>query len=312
MGGARVDHEIREQPEVVDKVLGARGLDDARRLVEDARLVRLCGIGSSRNAAGFGAWALERFAGRPAIVEPPPEGTSSPPALGLDQVAIILSQSGETPATIQRAEAVRSAGTPIVAITNAPGSPLHELADVAVLCDAGPERVVAATKSVTAQMALLRAVAEPFDTRPLVAALRMACEHPVETVVRRPPPEAVVCSGFAAEWVAREIALKFAEMAGLPVAAHSLVEHLHGPVAANPRTIHFVEPTDPNASSRGPDAVHIGPSPWCDLETPGLPDASLTAILTVVVGQRLAFGWARRLCEDPDDPRGLQKVTRTR
>jgi glucosamine--fructose-6-phosphate aminotransferase (isomerizing) len=172
-------------------------------------------------------------------------------------------------------------------------------------CGAGDERVVAATKSVTTQAALLRALAQSFEPGPLLAGIEAALVADIDRYVLGDPPEAVVCGGFGAEWIADEIALKLAEMAGWAVSAEPLVEHLHGPVAARGAVLAFVDPADPNAAGLGGETVVVVP-------TPPTGDASLDAIVTLVLGQRVARAWALHLGEDPDAPRGLQKVTSTR
>jgi glucosamine--fructose-6-phosphate aminotransferase (isomerizing) len=306
--GRLVEADIAEQPEVLRQALAANAdaVAEAQRLLARRPLVRLLGIGSSRHAAGYGAACLDVLAGIPAAVLPAPGAAVARPPFMAGVPVVVLSQSGRTPALLDAAAAARQVGAPVVAVTNEPGSPLEQLADVTLACSAGPERVVAATKSVTAQAVVLRAVAGPVDATALDEAVRAALALDFADVVHGPPPAAVVCGGFAAEWVADEIALKFAEMAGRTVGAEPLVEHLHGPVAAGGPVLAFVDPSDPNAAALpdGRGAVRVAP--------PRSGDPSIDAIATLVLGQRLALAWARHLGEDADAPRGLQKVTATR
>jgi len=306
-GGRLVSLDIAEQPAVLDAALAGNGggLVRGRAVLAGARVVRLLAIGSSRHAAGYGASVLDVLGGVPATVLPAPGAAVAQPGFGPDTPVIVLSQSGSTPSLVEAAQSARAAGAPIISITNVPGSPLESMADVALQCRAGEERVVAATKSVTAQAVLLRALAVPFDVRPLIRAVVTALAIDVDPFVVGEPPDAVVCGGVGAEWVAEEIALKLAEMAGRSVSAEPLVEHLHGPVAAAGPVLAFVDPADPNAPALGGDGVVRVP-------VPSTGDASLDAIVTLVMGQRVALAWARALGEDPDAPRGLQKVTATR
>ena len=314
--GTAVAHDIGEQPDVLARVLShnARALDVARDCLSRARLVRLVGIGSSRHAAAIGAVALD-LAGTPAMVLAAPGAAVRLPPLRSDDVVVVLSQSGETPALLAVAEASRAAGCPVIAVTNAPQSPLSAAADVALDCAAGAERVVAATKSVTAQVLLLRALAGPVastDLDALVAAVADVVGADPSRFVHGAPPDHVVAGGLGAEWVADEVALKFAEMTGRLVSAEPLVEHLHGPAAVPVATLAFVDPADPNVASLGGAIVRVGPDPAYDVPTPALTDPAGAAIVALVAGQCAALGWARRLGVDADAPRGLAKVTHSR
>lgn len=305
--GRLVALDIAEQRDCLAAALegNVTALGDAQRVLDGARVVRLLGIGSSRHAAGYGAAALDVLGGLPATVLPAP-GTAVPqPRFGPDAPVIVLSQSGETPSLLDAARAARAAGAPLIAVTNAAGSPLESLADVALSCGVGEERVVAATKSVTAQGVLLRALVGAFDVEFLTGAVERALAVDVSSCVAGEPPVAVVCGGFAAEWIADEIALKLAEMAGRAASAEPLVEHLHGPVAASGPVLAFTDPSDPNDAALGSDGV-------VRVTTPPTGDPSLDAIVTLVLGQRVALEWALRLGEDPDAARGLRKVTTTR
>ena len=56
----------------------------------------------------------------------------------------------------------------------------------------------------------------------------------------------------------------------------------------------------------------MGTDPAYDVVVPTTSDASLDAIVRIVTGQLLALAWAKAVGVDPDDPRGLSKVTLTR
>ncbi|MCA1830402.1 MAG: SIS domain-containing protein [Actinobacteria bacterium] len=317
--GSRTIADISEQPDVLGQVVArnASALDRASSIIANKRVVRLIGIGSSKHAAGYGARAIDVIAGTPAVVLPAPSVAVTLPRLDPTQPFVVLSQSGRTPAIIDAVRRIRDARVDVIAIVNEPDSPLEEIATVTLRCDAGIERVVPATKSVTAQMLLLRAVAstiEEDETAALTAAARSAIVLDVNHVVGGDGPSAVVCGGFAGPWIADEIALKFTEMAGVLVTSEDVVEHFHGPRAAEASTIAFLDPDDPNSNelSRHRNVRTIGPQPGMDLVTPSTGSASLDAIVTVIVGQRIAHAWAIELGEDPDADRGLSKVTRTR
>lgn len=309
--GAGYARDLADQPAALSRVLdvNAVALDDARALLSGARSVRLLGTGSSRHAAGVGAAALE-LAGVHADVPPAPGAAVPPLVLGPDDVLVAVSQSGETPALVTAAARARALGCRVVAVTNAGGT-LARSADVALDCAAGPERVVAATKSVTTSVLLLRALAGDVDTAPLVAAVRELLFADTGALVAGAHPTHVVAGGLGAEWVAAEVALKLAETGGRLLTSEPLVEHLHGPVAVPATVLALVEPADPNIAALVGDVVRVGPDPSYALPTRPLDDPACAAVLALVAGQVAALAWGRRTGVDADAPRGLSKVTRT-
>jgi glucosamine 6-phosphate synthetase-like amidotransferase/phosphosugar isomerase protein len=113
-----------------------------------------------------------------------------------------------------------------------------------------------------------------------------------------------VAGGLAGQAVADEVALKLAEVAGLAAVPESLVDFLHGPVAVPSPVLALVDETDPNLPALGELNVH-------HLEVSRTGDEGLDRIAQVVAGQLLALSWARELGVDPDDSKGLAKVTLT-
>ncbi len=311
--------DIAEQSEVLTSVTAANhsSLTVARERVASARVVRYVGIGSSRHSAGYGALALDLFTGIPSSVLPAPGAAVDLPAPRTDEPLVVVSQSGETPALLEVAQRARDADVAVVAVTNRPGSPLERIASVTLACGAGTERIVAATKSVTAQCLLLRALAkEPTraEIDALVVAVRRATSLGVDAALGERLPGTVVDAGFAADWVADEIALKLMEMCGAPVASASVVEHFHGPQASDAPVLAFLDPNDPNSGelARRRNVTTVGPHPAFAVETPTTGEPSLDAIVTLVAGQRIAAAWSLHVGEDPDADRGLRKVTCTR
>lgn len=307
----RILDDIGETPAVVERALARndRALTEARTLLAASELVRVIGIGSSRHAAGYAATALEALAGvRAAVADAPGAGIPVPPWQRGD-VALVLSQSGRTPALL---DVVRAAGVPVIAVVNDATSALATLADVALDCSAGVERVVAATKSVSAQLALVRALAGAADIPTLVATLSRALDVDVGQAAARGMPDAVVAGGFAGGWLADEVAIKLAEVAGRVAASEPLVEHLHGPVAAKAAVLAIVDGDDPNLPGLAADVVRIGIDDHATVVAPSTGDASLDFLAKLVVAQRLVVALAQQAGEDPDAARGLAKVTDTR
>jgi glucosamine--fructose-6-phosphate aminotransferase (isomerizing) len=296
--------DVAEQADLLAGLLDRTPLADAARLVTSRRVVHLAGIGSSRHVAAYGAACLAALGGRTATLLAAPGGGVPQPRFSPDDLLVVVSQSGRTPALLELAGAARSAGAAVLAVTNAPGSALEQLADAVLPCGAGPERVVPATKSVTTAMLLLRALAAPVDP----AAVRRLADGVASgtvPVVSGRPPGFVVAGGLAGQAVADEVALKLAEVAGLPAVPESLVDFLHGPAAVVAPVVALVTADDPNRDALATaDVQHLSWQPTRD--------AGLDPIAMVVAGQRLALAWAGALGVDPDDPKGLAKVTMTR
>ena len=311
MLGAGFARDLAETPAALGRVLdvNALALDDARLLLSGAASVRVLAIGSSRHAAGVGAAALE-LAGLRADVPPAPGAAVPPVVLGPDDLLVAVSQSGETPALVTAVRRAKDLGCRVISVTNAGGT-LARIADVRLDCAAGPERVVAASKSVTTSALLLRALAGDVDVDPLVAAVERLLAADTTRLVAGAHPGHVVAGGLGAEWVAAEIALKLAETGGRLVTSEPLVEHLHGPVAVPVTTLALVEPDDPNAAGLSGDVARIGSDPSYELVLARLTDPACAAVLALVAGQVAALAWARRGGVDADAARGLSKVTRT-
>lgn len=298
----------------------AVALTRAAGALADHRLVRFAGIGSSRHVAGYGAACLDVLGGIPTTLLAAPGAGVPLPRFGPEQLLVIVSQSGQTPALLSVAAAARGAGATVLALTNTPSSPLEDTADLVLHAAAGPESVVPATKSVTAMMLLLRALAAPV-TAPSVRQLAALVTGLVQDkdgqvaalAAQHPLPDLVVCGGFAGQWVADEVAIKLAEMAAHLAVPESVVDFLHGPAAVVAPTLAFLDPLDPNAAAVAsrPSVVTVGPSADYALPLLSCGDAFLDPIANVVAGQCLALHWAQSHGVDPDDPRGLQKVTLT-
>jgi glucosamine--fructose-6-phosphate aminotransferase (isomerizing) len=296
--------DVAEQADLLAGLLDRTPLADAARLVTSRRVVHLAGIGSSRHVAAYGAACLAALGGRTATLLAAPGGGVPQPRFSPDDLLVVVSQSGRTPALLELAGAARSAGAAVLAVTNAPGSALEQLADAVLPCGAGPERVVPATKSVTTAMLLLRALAAPVDP-PAVRRLADGVASGTVPVASGRPPGFVVAGGLAGQAVADEVALKLAEVAGLPAVPESLVDFLHGPAAVVAPVVALVTADDPNRDALATaDVQHLSWQPTGD--------AGLDPIAMVVAGQRLALAWAGALGVDPDDPKGLAKVTMTR
>jgi glutamine---fructose-6-phosphate transaminase (isomerizing) len=170
--GSLMAAEIAEQPEVLGRLAARHAADrDQVRAVLPGRLRpgRLAGTvllarGSSDNVAVYGRYLIELASRRPAGLAAPSVHTRYDADVDYSgYLAVALSQSGATPEIVETAGHMRRAGAVVIGITNEPGSPLTQACDLTLLTEAGPELAVPATKTVTAQMLAIAAIAAAYD-----------------------------------------------------------------------------------------------------------------------------------------------------
>ena len=166
--------DILEEPETLERVLDVyEGVDSPLRALElgDVERVRFVGMGSSRFAA-LPIASLLRANAFDAAAERASGAWATPSAGGT--LTVCVSANGTTSETVEAAERHRGAST-VVAVTNVPGSPLADAADLVLPLGAGDERGGVACRTYQATLAVLlllarRLGAEVPDLRPAVEA----------------------------------------------------------------------------------------------------------------------------------------------
>jgi glucosamine--fructose-6-phosphate aminotransferase (isomerizing) len=327
--------EMAEQPDVLARVTARAPADaEAVRAVVPRPLAGVVFLarGSSDNAAVFGRYLAELRAGRPAGLAAPSLYTRYHAAVDWrGYLVVALSQSGATPEIISTCRAMRAGGAVVLGITNEPDSPLADAVDLLLSTDAGRERAVPATKTVTSQLAVLVTVASALrtgatggtpgggtlDGLPGAVAGVLADPGPVERLADRwrGLDRLVVAGRGLAYAAALETALKVKETTGILAEGISTADLLHGPIAAvyAGAPVLLVDgggPADTDLdelrallASRRAHAASL-PVP------PGLPEA-VHVIAAITRGQQLAYELARARHVNPDAPAHLSKVTAT-
>jgi fructoselysine-6-P-deglycase FrlB-like protein len=240
--------EIAEQPEALRRTFDALlpQAAELEALARDTRQILFIARGSSDNAAVYGHYLCSARAGRLTSLGSPSLATVYHADLDLRGVlAVAVSQSGATEEIVATLDWARHHGARTVAITNAAGSPLAELADATLVTQAGDELAVPATKTYTTQLAaiavlarslappsagldpaeLLRvpdAVAEVLEVAPTAEALAQRLTDTATLVVSG--------RGFAYS-TALEIALKLKETCYVTAVGLSYADLVHGPIA---------------------------------------------------------------------------------
>lgn len=339
--GALMSAEMDEQPQVLNR-LATRYADIAGRVRSAlAATGRPAGVaflarGSSDNAALLGRYAVELRTGLPTCLIAPSVLTAygRTPTGFQGWVVLALSQSGRTPEIIDSAQRLRRAGATIIAITNDGLSELAAAADLPIALDAGPERAVPATKTVTAQLLGILAVVTGIGDGPeLIGELDQLAERAAEvladttsvdsaaTLLARHRRLVVVARGLLYP-AAKETALKLQETTGAMAHGFSTADFRHGPIAvcgpdAPALLLAGSGPADHDTRElvsvlreRGADSVVAGSAASDRVRWPEA-DGATDCLLATIRGQQLALAVCRELGIEPDHPLGLNKVTLT-
>jgi glutamine---fructose-6-phosphate transaminase (isomerizing) len=337
--GDRMAAEIAEQPAMFDSLVARRGdLADVASLIaaRRPRFALLAARGSSDHAALYAKYLIEVLLQLPAgLVSPSTTTLYGARPDFTDVLYLSVSQSGGSPDLVNATEAARAQGALTVAVTNTPSSPLSDAAELSVDIKAGDELAVAATKTYSATLLSLYLLVDAVreGTGAAVANIgelaATALAAPIDEAVERYRAiERVVTTGRGySSATAAEAALKLAETSYLAARAYSGADLLHGPVAAIDDHTGAVAVTSKGhggtamrdvvetVHARGATVLAVG-SASADVSADLRIDVPETAeevapILEILPLQRLALALSLARGGDPDNPRGLSKVTRT-
>ena len=253
--------EIYEQPEAVAETIGDRvrhgtlvleGLDMSGQDVKELRRIVLLACGTAYHACVVGRYVIEEWARVPVEFDIASECIYRNPVINEHDLVIGITQSGETRDTIEALKLAREKGARTVAITNMMGSQVTREVDSVLYTRAGLEMGVAASKTFTAQVALLYLVAlklaEIRETLPpgeiefildyvykLPRKIQafLDADHPIDEIARRYHDAHffLYLGRHIGLPVALEGALKLKEISYIPTEAYSAGEMKHGPIA---------------------------------------------------------------------------------
>jgi glucosamine--fructose-6-phosphate aminotransferase (isomerizing) len=253
--------EIHEQPLAVRRTLGGRIRADSIELPEtglsadDARALHrivLVACGTAYHAGLMGRYAIEEWGRIPCEPDIASEWRYRNPVLDPGTLVIGISQSGETADTLAALRLARERGARTIAITNMAGSQITREVDAVLQTRAGLEMGVAATKTFTAQAALLfllaldlaakRSTLSPTAIAELAHELRtlpqkleqfLSGTHPIDKIAEGHAEEAffLYLGRHLGLPACLEGALKLKEVSYIPTEAYSAGEMKHGPIA---------------------------------------------------------------------------------
>jgi glucosamine--fructose-6-phosphate aminotransferase (isomerizing) len=253
--------EIHEQPEVVGHTL-AHYIDMVSERVQlpeplpfdwkALKRVSISACGTAFYAGLVGKYWFERFAKLPVEIDIASEFRYRDPPLEAGDLAVFISQSGETADTLATLRYAREQKQHILSVVNVPTSTIARDSDVVMPTKAGPEIGVASTKAFTCQLSVLiclaiaagraRGVLSDEDERKLVHALiqtprlmtqALALEPQVEKLAHElAKAKDVLYLGRGTSFpIALEGALKLKEISYIHAEGYAAGELKHGPIA---------------------------------------------------------------------------------
>jgi glucosamine--fructose-6-phosphate aminotransferase (isomerizing) len=253
--------EIYEQPEAVGETLGDRirhgelvleSLGMTETELQNLRRIVVVAAGTSYHAGVVGRYMIEEWARLPVEPDIASEWIYRNPVLSKDTLVIGISQSGESRDTVNAIKLARELGARTLAITNLMGSQITREAESVLYTRCGLEIGVAASKTFTAQVALLaliglklaqvRGTMKPEELEFILDQLYelprkigsfLDGDHPIEEIAQRfyDRPFFLYLGRHIGLPVALEGALKLKEISYIPTDAYSAGEMKHGPIA---------------------------------------------------------------------------------
>ncbi len=351
--------EIYEQADAVAETIGERaargvGIDlgdlgtiDDECLRSLKRIV-IVACGTSYHAGLIGRYAIEEWARVPVEVEVASEYRYRNPVLGLGDLVIGISQSGETADTLAAMRLARERGASVLAVTNLMGSQATRDADGVLYTRAGLEIGVAATKTFVSQVAVmyllalrlaeLRGTLEPAVLKASISELKRLPHAIAEMMEHDLGIERIADAHFEDEFflylgrhvglaAALEGALKLKEISYIATDAYAAGEMKHGPIALlDESTPVVVVATDSpvlekvvsniqEVRARGARVIAVASEGNAEIgehsdEVISVPqtDWMLAPLLAVIPLQLLAYHIARKRGLNVDQPRNLAKT----
>jgi glutamine---fructose-6-phosphate transaminase (isomerizing) len=252
--------EIHEQPQVIsDALTGRLSLEQADVLLDGIdlptaglRKIVMLACGTSWHAALCGKYMIEKLARISVEVDLASEFRYREPIVGKGDLAVLISQSGETADTLAALREAKRLGARTLAICNVVGSSIARAADDVLYTHAGPEVSVASTKAFTSQLTVLtllavhlakrtgtlsddhiRTLLEKLSAIPQAVAGMLGQLAAMRTIARRysGATDFLYLGRGLGFPVALEGALKLKEISYLHAEGYASGEMKHGPIA---------------------------------------------------------------------------------
>ncbi len=339
--------EIWEQPVVLTRCL-EKNLNSIQKIItaiqtQNIQSICIAARGTSDHAAVYGKYIFELTLGIPVSLAASSVYTIYRKNLKLkDTLVIGISQSGKAADVLEVIKGANQQGAITVAITNAPDSPLATEAKYHLYCEAGIEQSVAATKTFTTQLYLLAQMAAEWSgdkqmkeellaiPREISHTFEIASQIEAKVERYRFTDECFVLARGINYAISLEAALKIQETTYIRAKAFATSDFQHGPIAMIDGDIPVLifGPEGPslkdvsamagrlkNANveliivSNNQDMLSMGNTAFPIPETK---NDMVSPFYNVVIAQMFACRLAITKGLDPDNPRGLNKVTITK
>jgi glucosamine--fructose-6-phosphate aminotransferase (isomerizing) len=253
--------EIHEQPEVVGHTL-ARYIDMATERValpiklpfdfKDIERISVVACGTASYAGFIAKYWFERLGRLPVELDVASEFRYREAPLRKGDLAVFISQSGETADTLAALRYAKAQGVHTLSVVNVPGSTIARESETVLPTLAGPEIGVASTKAFTCQLMVLAALAvaagkargelsDADETKlvhglveiPRLMAAALATEPQIEKLAREiAKSKDVLYLGRGTSYpLALEGALKLKEISYIHAEGYAAGELKHGPIA---------------------------------------------------------------------------------
>jgi glutamine---fructose-6-phosphate transaminase (isomerizing) len=247
-----LEQEIWSQPEAMKRLL-ERETKHIEKIVAQLPAfdyALIAARGSSDHAATYAKYAWTTLAGYPVALAAPSLQTMYKTQMHLNGALVVgISQSGQSPDIIAVLEEGKRHGRPTLAITNDGASPLASMADHVIELHAGQEQSIAATKTYTAQLAVMAIFATALSGNEQHLAALQQLPSVMEATLRldsglarsveryRYMDRCIVIGrgyNYASSF---EFALKLKELTYIMASAYSSADFRHGPIATIERGI---------------------------------------------------------------------------
>ncbi len=344
--------EIHEQPRVIQDCLAGRmdkGLSQVilpeMEQLQLPQKIHIVACGTSFHAGMWAKYLLERWSRIPVQLDLASEFRYREPILESGDLALVISQSGETADTLAGLRLAREKQIPVLGICNVLGSSVARESDAVLFTQAGPEISVASTKAMCSQMVVLLLLALYWagkkDTlgqgfiqnalqelqalpRILEAELPVMQERARELCSKYSKTRSFFFLGRGLNYpLALEGALKLKEISYIHAEGYAAGEMKHGPIA-------LIDQEFPTFALAGEDELSVKlisnleevqarGGPIICLTNPGLQAAlgerwelpkiwgALNSFLILPALQLFAYEMAVFLGKDVDQPRNLAK-----
>jgi glucosamine--fructose-6-phosphate aminotransferase (isomerizing) len=253
--------EIHEQPSVVGRTLAQyididsgtiRTPKGTELRFRDVSRVSITACGTAFYAGLIARYWFERYAGLPVEIDIASEFRYRSVPLESGNLAIFVSQSGETADTLASLEFAKAHGQRVISVVNVPSSTMARASQIVMPTLAGPEVSVASTKAFTCQLATLaclaimagreRGVLSADDEVTLVRALADVPGHMTHALGLEPEirqlarkiansRDALFIGRGTSYPLALEGALKLKEITYIHAEGYAAGELKHGPIA---------------------------------------------------------------------------------